>query len=106
MSIRSEAELEGMRAVGRIVALALAAMKSATRAGESIGERGRGARVLDVTFEKNGFMADAAATVAVPPVTTDARRLIACGRAAVADDGWTPSRPPMALWPPTTSTRW
>lgn len=129
MSIRSEAELEGMRAVGRVVALALAAMKRATGAGITTGElaaiggvvmRAHGARSapalaygfpgdvlislndeavhgipsrhravcagdvvkLDVTFEKNGFMADAAATVAVPPVTPDARRLIACAERA------------------------
>lgn len=33
---------------------------------------------LDVTFEKNGYMADAAVTVAVQPVSEDAKRLVAC----------------------------
>lgn len=33
---------------------------------------------LDVTFEKNGYTADAAMTVAVEPVSDDARRLIVC----------------------------
>ena len=33
---------------------------------------------LDVTFEKNGYMADAALTVPVEPVSDEARRLVAC----------------------------
>jgi methionyl aminopeptidase len=33
---------------------------------------------LDVTFEKNGFMADAAVTVPVEPATEEARRLVRC----------------------------
>ncbi|MGH9407279.1 MAG: type I methionyl aminopeptidase [Terriglobia bacterium] len=33
---------------------------------------------LDVTFEKNGYMADAAITVPVEPVSEDARRLLLC----------------------------
>jgi methionyl aminopeptidase len=37
---------------------------------------------LDVTFEKNGYMADAAMTVAVEPVSSDARRLAACAERA------------------------
>lgn len=37
---------------------------------------------LDVTIEKNGFMADAAETVAVGEVTPEARRLMACARRA------------------------
>lgn len=37
---------------------------------------------LDVTFEKNGYMADAAATVLVEPVSDEARRLVACAERA------------------------
>lgn len=33
---------------------------------------------LDVTFEKDGYMADAAVTVAVEPVSDEARRLVEC----------------------------
>jgi len=39
---------------------------------------------LDVTVEKDGYMADAAVTVAVPPAQERARRLEACARAAFA----------------------
>jgi methionyl aminopeptidase len=39
---------------------------------------------LDVTVEKDGYVADAAVTVAVPPSTERARRLEACARAAFA----------------------
>lgn len=37
---------------------------------------------LDVTFEKNGYMADAAMTVPVEPVSDEARRLVACAEQA------------------------
>jgi methionyl aminopeptidase len=37
---------------------------------------------LDVTFEKNGYMADAALTVPVEPVSEDARRLAECAKRA------------------------
>ncbi|MHB8411455.1 MAG: type I methionyl aminopeptidase [Candidatus Acidiferrales bacterium] len=37
---------------------------------------------LDVTFEKNGYMADAAATVPVEPVSDEARGLAACAERA------------------------
>jgi methionyl aminopeptidase len=37
---------------------------------------------LDVTFEKDGYMADAAVTVPVEPVSDEARRLAACARRA------------------------
>ena len=37
---------------------------------------------LDVTFEKNGYMADAATTVPVEPVSDEARRLVACAERA------------------------
>ncbi|HEX2080237.1 MAG TPA: type I methionyl aminopeptidase [Longimicrobium sp.] len=39
---------------------------------------------LDVTVEKDGYMADAAVTVAVPPAPEHARRLADCARAAFA----------------------
>jgi methionyl aminopeptidase len=37
---------------------------------------------LDVTFEKNGYMADAAMTVPVEPVSGEARALVACAERA------------------------
>ncbi|HWK89019.1 MAG TPA: type I methionyl aminopeptidase [Longimicrobium sp.] len=37
---------------------------------------------LDVVAEKDGYMADAAVTVAVPPVTEEKRRLVQCVRSA------------------------
>lgn len=37
---------------------------------------------LDVTFEKNGYMADAAVTVPVEPVSEEARRLVRCAERA------------------------
>jgi methionyl aminopeptidase len=37
---------------------------------------------LDVTIEKNGYMADAAETIAVGEVTPEAQRLMACARRA------------------------
>jgi methionyl aminopeptidase len=37
---------------------------------------------LDLTIEKDGFMADAAITVAVPPVSDNARRLVRCAERA------------------------
>jgi methionyl aminopeptidase len=37
---------------------------------------------LDVTFEKNGYMADAAITVPVEPTATEARRLALCAERA------------------------
>ncbi|MFY9528613.1 MAG: M24 family metallopeptidase [Candidatus Acidiferrales bacterium] len=37
---------------------------------------------LDVTFEKNGYMADAAVTLPVEPVSDEARRLISCAERA------------------------
>jgi methionyl aminopeptidase len=39
---------------------------------------------LDVTVEKNGFMADAAETVAVGEITDESRRLMACAERAFA----------------------
>ncbi|HEU0013179.1 MAG TPA: type I methionyl aminopeptidase [Longimicrobium sp.] len=37
---------------------------------------------LDVVAEKDGYMADAAVTLAVPPVTEEKRRLVQCARSA------------------------
>jgi methionyl aminopeptidase len=37
---------------------------------------------LDVTFEKNGYIGDAAVTVPVEPVTDEARRLVSCAERA------------------------
>lgn len=130
MSIESEEELEGLRAAGRIVRLALDAMQRAVRPGVTTAEidlvaagvlRDHGARhaprhifgfpgdscisvneeavhgipgdrvilpgdlvKLDIVVEKDGFMADAAVTVAVPPVTPMKRRLVDCARMAFA----------------------
>ncbi len=128
MSIESEEELEGLRAAGRIVRLALEAMEAAVCPGVTTAEidavaarvlREHGARhaprhilgfpgdscisvneeavhgvpgdrviqagdlvKLDIVVEKDGFMADAAVTVGVPPVTAMKRRLVECARAA------------------------
>ena len=38
---------------------------------------------LDVTFEKGGYMADAAITVPVEPVSDEARRLVSCAERAL-----------------------
>lgn len=88
MSIRSEAALEGMRAVGRVVALALAAMKRATGELAAIGGvvmRAHGARSAPAL---------ASATLPAPSAARPSRTTAG------------PLQPPMALWPPTTSTRW
>lgn len=128
MSIVSEAQLEALRHVGRIVRLALSAMQERlspgvttaeldARAMEVLEEHGArsaprlvydfpgavcisvndeivhgipGPRVigpgdivkLDVVAEKDGFLADAAVTEVVPPVTVDKLRLVNCARSA------------------------
>lgn len=128
MTIQREDELEGLRAAGRVVALALDAMQGAVRAGittrelDAMAERvfdrhgacsaprlvydfpGQtcisvndevvhgvpGVRrlalgdvvKLDVTVEKNGYMADAARTVVVGAGDAAGRRLAACAQAA------------------------
>lgn len=128
MSIDSEEELQGMRRAGRVVALALKAMREAVREGITTGEldavaervlHAEGARsaprlvydfpgstcisvndeavhgvpgsralvkgdlvTLDVTVELDGYFADAAVTVGVPPVPPLAQRLIDCAEAA------------------------
>jgi methionyl aminopeptidase len=128
MSIENEQDLEGIREAGRLVAEALAAMRTAVRSGITTQEldalgaepiRRAGGRSapqvvygfpgvslisvndeivhgipgprrlepgdvvkLDVTVELNGYVADAAETVIVPPVTMTAARLRACARDA------------------------
>jgi methionyl aminopeptidase len=129
MTIRAKEEEAGLEAAGRVVANALAAMRSAVRPGVSTEEldaisanvfRAEGARSaprlvydfpgtscisvndevvhgvpgerrlragdlvkLDVTAEKDGFMADAARTVAVGPPSAVAANLAACVRIAL-----------------------
>lgn len=129
MSIESQKDLVGLREVGRIVHLALVAMRQMVCPGISTKElaavggqvmRSYGARSapalvygfpgdvlislndeavhgvpsdsrkiqpgdlvkLDVTFEKDGYMADAAITVPVEPVSGQARRLALCAESA------------------------
>lgn len=129
MSIASYEELLALKEAGRIVRLALEAMRKEVRAGVTTRELARvggevmrenGARSaprmvygfpgdvlislndeavhgipsdsrtvragdlvkLDVTFEKGGYMADAAMTVAVEPVTPQARKLAHCAESA------------------------
>lgn len=128
MSITGPEELEGMRAVGRVVRLMIEAMKQAVRPGVTTAELDEvgaavmqkhgaksapvlvynfpgtncisineeavhgipGARALregdlvklDVTVEKDGFMADAAVTVPVGKVSEENQKLIACAERA------------------------
>lgn len=128
MSIENQRDLDGLRAAGRIVRAALAAMEARVRAGVTTAELNEvGAAVLerhgarsapmmvygfpaaicisvneevvhgipsqrviragdlvklDVTAEKDGYMADAAVTVAVEPVSERKRALVDCARRA------------------------
>lgn len=128
MTITSKSDLASMRAVGRLVALALREMREAAAPGmtteqlDAVGERflrKRGARSapqltydfpgfncisvndevvhgvpgprvlragdvlkIDVTAELDGYIADAAVTVVIPPVSTRAHNLAQCARAA------------------------
>jgi methionyl aminopeptidase len=130
MSIESEADLAGMRAVGAAVASTLRELRQAVGPGittawlDALAARAlrrQGARPvpaaligfpgsccvsvndeavhgvpgprrlrpgdlvkLDVTAELAGYVADAAVTVAVPPVPAEAARLAACAGAALA----------------------
>src|SRR3954471_15451606 len=129
MSIESEADLAGLRAAGKVVAEALAAMRAAVRPGVTTRELDEiggnvfathGARSapqlaydfpgvscisvndeavhgvpssralvegdlvkLDVTAELDGYMADAAITVAVGAVADDATRLVEAAERAL-----------------------
>jgi methionyl aminopeptidase len=128
MTIRSRDDLEAMRRVGRVVALALRAMRDALRPGlttaqvDGIGESvlaAHGARSaprlvydfpgctcisvneeivhgipgprvlaagdvvkLDVTAELDGYIADSATTVVLPPKQAKAAALVRCAHAA------------------------
>jgi methionyl aminopeptidase len=128
MTIESTRDLEGMRAIGKLVAQTLREMRAAIEPGmtteqlDDVGARFLrkhgarsapqltydfpgfncisvndevvhgvpGARVLragdvvkiDVTAELDGYMADAAITVVIPPVTTAARNLTQSAQAA------------------------
>lgn len=128
MSIKSAADLDGLRDVGRITRQTLDALEKHVRVGVSTAEldaiagavfAARGARSapalvygfpgqvlisvndevvhgvpgprrlergdlvkLDVTVEKNGYVADAARSVVVESGTETAQRLVACVRAA------------------------
>jgi methionyl aminopeptidase len=128
MTIRTTAELDGMKRVGRLVGRALRDMQRAARPGmttadldavgaevlERHGARSApritydfpgfncisvneeivhgvpGARVLapgdvvkiDVTAELDGYIADSARTVLLPPVAPEGRKLRACAEAA------------------------
>lgn len=128
MSIDSEKDLEGLRRAGRVVALALEAMRGAVGEGITTQEldeiaagvlRTHGARsaprmlydfpgtacisvndeavhgvpgsrrlapgdlvTLDVTVELDGYYADAAITVGVPPIAELAQRLLHCAESA------------------------
>jgi len=128
MTIESTRDLEGMRAIGKLVAQTLREMRAAIEPGmtteqlDDVGARFLrkhgarsapqltydfpgfncisvndevvhgvpGARVLragdvvkiDVTAELDGYMADAAITVVIPPVTAAARNLIESAQAA------------------------
>ena len=130
MTINSASELDGMRRVGRLVALALKAMREEARVGMTTAEldavgaaflRGHGARSapqltydfpgfncisvneeivhgipgprvlrprdvvkIDVTAELDGYIADAAETVILPPAPSPAKKLRDCARAAFA----------------------
>lgn len=128
MTIGSKSDLAGMRAVGRLVALALREMRAALRPGlttaqlDAVGARflrRNGARSapqltygfpgfncisvndqvvhgipgsrmlrpgdlvkIDVTAELDGYIADAAISASIPPVSTTARRLRRCAHSA------------------------
>jgi methionyl aminopeptidase len=128
MTIQSDSDLAGMRAVGKLVALALREMRAAVAPGltteqlDDIGAkfmRQRGARSapqltydfpgfncisvndeivhgvpsarvlkpgdvvkIDVTAELDGFIADSAITVVLPPVSTRAHNLAQCAQVA------------------------
>ena len=128
MTIESDSDLAGMRAVGKLVALALQEMRAAVAPGmtteqlDDVGAkfmRKRGARSapqltydfpgfncisvndeivhgvpgprvlkpgdvvkIDVTAELDGYIADSAITVVLPPVTTRAHNLAQCAQVA------------------------
>jgi methionyl aminopeptidase len=128
MTVKSKRDLDGMRAVGKLVAQALRTMRAAIEPGMTTGEldevgarflRKHGARSapqltydfpgfncisvndeivhgvpgervlepgdvvkIDVTAELDGYMADSAITVLIPPVTAEARHLTETAQSA------------------------
>jgi methionyl aminopeptidase len=92
MSIESAADMGGLRDVGRITGLTLDALEKHVAVGVTTAELDEvAARLfaehgdlvkLDVTAEKNGYIADAARSVVVSPESDTARRLVLCARAA------------------------
>lgn len=128
MTIKSKSDLASMRAVGKLVGLALREMRQGVRPGmtteqlDNVGAaflRRRGARSapqltydfpgfncisvndevvhgipsarvlrpgdvvkIDVTAELDGFIADSAITVVIPPGTAEARHLTRCAQSA------------------------
>lgn len=128
MSIETQDDLEGLKAIGAIVAAVLRCMREAVRPGISTADLDEIARVelarhgaessprlvykfpgetcisvndeivhgvpgsriiqagdlvkLDVTAQKDGYVADACVSVAVPPVNNETQRLIHCAERA------------------------
>src|SRR5581483_2390723 len=102
MSIDNEEDLEALKRAGRVVAEALKEMEAAVRPGVTTAHLDEvGARVLrrhgvpgdrtvkagdlvklDVTAELDGYIADAAITVLVEPVSRRGRQLVTCARSA------------------------
>src|SRR5262252_1038948 len=88
MSINGPEELESLRAAGAVVygfpgfnCISLNEEAVHGIPGERVLQDGDLLK-LDVTVEKNGFMADAAETVAVGTISKEAERLMACARRA------------------------
>lgn len=75
----SKEDLAGMARVGRLVGEAIREMKAAARPGMTTAELG-------------GYIADAAVTVVLPPVSPTARKLRKCVRAAF-EQGLSAARP-------------
>ena len=73
MTIESTTDLAGMRAAGKLVAQALREMRSVVSPGMTTGQ-----------LDDDGYIADAAITVVLPPGTARARALAQCAEAAFA----------------------
>jgi methionyl aminopeptidase len=74
VSIETDGDLEGLRRVGRVVALTLAETRRAVEPGARTAELG-------------GYMADAAVTVVVPPRSPLAERLVETAETALSGHG-------------------
>ena len=95
MAIETEAELEGLRRAGRVVAVVLRELRRRVQPGVTTGELDRlagrvfarhGARSapkLDVTAELDGYYADACVTVPVGPIAPRSARLVRAAAAAL-----------------------